>query len=129
MIKIINSHDVFIDAMNILENHSKKATLLGGFDKLSPEEDEEYDCLSLLVSNYEDSIPVFPPEPDMSFGKLMLIHMMDSKWKMAETAKNIGISETELSEILAGKRHISSHLNEKIHHVLDITPLKKLVTA
>ena len=65
----------------------------------------------------------------MSFGKLMLIHMMDFKWKMAQTAQNLGISEPELAEILAGKRHISRHLNEKIHRVLDITPQETLVTA
>ena len=129
MIERIISHDDFVDAMHEIEKISQKMTLLGSFDKLSAKENAEYGRLANLLADYEDSIPVFPPEPDMSFGKLMLIHMMDFKWKMAETAKNIGISEIELSEILAGKRHISSHLNEKIHRVLDITPQKTLVIA
>ena len=129
MEKIISFHDEYVDAMIILENYSKKVTLLGGFDKFTPEEEDEYDTLSYAVADYEDSIPVFPPEPNQSFAKTVLIHMMDFKWKMAETAKNIGISEIELSEILAGKRNISSHLNEKIHRVLDITPQKTLVVA
>ena len=129
MKKSINSHDEYVDAMIILENYSKKVTLLGSFDKFTPEEEDEYDTLAYAAADYEDSIPVFPPEPNQSFAKTVLIHMMDIKWKMAETAKNLGISETELSEILAGKRHISSHLNEKIHRVLDITPQKELVTA
>ena len=129
MIERIISHDDFVDAMHEIEKISQKMTLLGSFDKLSAKENAEYGRLANLLADYEDSIPVFPPEPDMSFGKLMLIHMMDFKWKMAETAQNLGISETELSEILAGKRHINKHLNEKIHRVLDITPQKMLVTA
>ena len=129
MIEHINSHDDFVDAMIIIETISRKATVLGSFEKLSDEENREYGRLAYLIADYEDSIPVFPPEPNQSFAKTVLIHMMDFKWKMAETAKNIGISEIELSEILAGKRYISSHLNEKIHRVLDITPQKTLVTA
>ena len=129
MIERIISHDDFVDAMHEIEKISQKMTLLGSFDKLSAKENAEYGRLANLLADYEDSIPVFPPEPDMSFGKLMLIHMMDFKWKMAETAHNLSITETELSEILAGKRHISSHLNEKIHRVLDITPQKTLVIA
>ena len=129
MIERIISHDDFVDAMHEIEKISQKMTLLGSFDKLSAKENAEYGRLANLLADYEDSIPVFPPEPDMSFGKLMLIHMMDFKWKMAETAQNLGISETELSEILAGKRHINKHLNEKIHRILDITQQKTLVTA
>ena len=129
MIKHINSHDDYVDAMLIVEEISKRGDILGGFDKLPVEENIEYGRLAHLLADYEDSIPVFPPEPNQSFAKTVLIHMMDFKWKMAETAKNIGISETELAEILAGKRHISSHLNEKIHRVLDITPQKTLVVA
>ena len=129
MINSINSHDDFVDAMKSIEKISQKMTLLGSFDKLSVKENDEYGRLAHLLADYEDSIPVFPPEPNMSFGKLMLIHMMDFKWKMAETATNLGISETELSEILSGKRHIDRHLNEKIHHVLDIVPQKQLETA
>lgn len=129
MIEYINSHDDFVDAMYILEKLSQKVTLLGGFDKLSVEEDDEYGRLAHLVAEYEDSIPVFPPEPNISFEKLILIHMMDFKWKVAETAANLAISETELVEILAGKRPIDSVLRKKIHHVLDITPQKQLETA
>ena len=129
MKKIINFHDEYVDAMIILENYLKKVTLLGSFDKFTPEEENEYDTLAYAAAEYEDTIPVFPPEPHQSFEKTILIHMMDFKWKMAETATNLGISETELSEILSGKRHIDRHLKEKIHHVLDIVPQKQLETA
>ena len=129
MKKIINSHDEFVDVINILENYAKKVTLLGSFDKFMPEEDEEYDTLAYAVADYEDSLDFFPPPSNLPFEKIILVHMMNRRMKVGETAARLGISETELSEILAGKRHISSHLNEKIHRVLDITPQKTLVVA
>ena len=129
MIKTIHSHDDFVDIMHILDKISDKVTLLGSFDKLSKEESDEYGCLARLASDYEDSIPVFPPDSNMSFEKLMLVHMMDFKWKVAETAENLDISENELSEILAGKRPINNHLSQKIHLILDIAPSKKFETA
>ena len=129
MKKIINSHDEFVDVINILENYAKKVTLLGSFDKFTPEEDEEYDTLAYAVADYEDSLNFFPSPSNLPFEKTILVHMMNRRMKVGETAARLGISEIELSEILAGKRHISSHLNEKIHRVLDITPQEKLVTA
>lgn len=129
MIKSINTHDEFVDAMNILEMYSRKVTLLGGFDKFTPEEENEYDTLAHLVAAYEDTIPVFPPEPNQSFEKTMLISMMDFKWKVAETADKLGISEADLSEILAGKRIIDNTLQKKIELTLDMIPDKRLQAA
>ena len=129
MKKIINSHDEFVDVINILENYAKKVTLLGSFDKFTPEEDEEYDTLAYAVADYEDSLNFFPSPSNLPFEKTILVHMMNRRMKVGETAARLGISEIELSEILAGKRHISSHLNEKIHRVLGIIPQKTLVTA
>ncbi len=110
----INTHDEFVDAMNILHYYSSK----GGFDKLTTEESNEYDNLAYLVADYEDSIPVFPPEPNQSFEKTLLIYMMDARWKMAETAFHLGISESKLTEILAGKCPIDNHLAQKLNEVL-----------
>ncbi len=120
MIKSVNTHDEFVDAMNILEMYSRKVTLLGGFDKFTPEEDNEYDTLAHLVSDYEDSIPVFPPDPNMTYEKLILIYMMHKRYKMAETANRLGIFESELLEILAGKRHIDYQMSQKLYDVLGV---------
>jgi hypothetical protein len=129
MIKSINTHDEFVDAMNILEMYSRKVTLLGGFDKFTAEEENEYDTLAHLVAAYEDTIPVFPPEPNQSFEKTMLINMMDFKWKVAETAEKLGISESELSEILAGKCIIDNTLRNKIIYTLDMHFPERLQAA
>ena len=110
----IHSHDEFVDAMNILHYYSSK----GGFDKLTTEESDEYDTLAYAVADYEDSIPVFPPEPNQSFEKTILIYMMDVRWKVAETAFRLGISEFKLTEILAGKCPIDNPLSQKLHDVL-----------
>ena len=122
MIKYINTHDEFVDAMNILEMYSRKVTLLGGFDKFTPEEENEYDTLAHLVADYEDSIPVFPPAPNMTFGKLVLIYMMHKRFKIAETAHQLGISVSHLSEILADKCAIDNHLTKKLYDVLGVKP-------
>lgn len=122
MTKSINTHDEFVDAMNILETYSRKVTLLGGFDKLTLEEENEYDTLAHLVADYEDSIPVFPPDPNMTFGKLALIYMMHRRFKMAETAHYLDISIPHLSEILADKCVVDSHLAQKMYHVLGFKP-------
>jgi antitoxin component HigA of HigAB toxin-antitoxin module len=125
MKKSINYHDEFVDAMNILHYYSSK----GGFDKLTVEESDEYDTLAYAVADYEDSIPVFPPEPNQSFEKTILIYMMGKRWKIAETAFRLGISESKLNEVLAGKYQIDNILAEKLHDVLGIKTDVLLQTA
>lgn len=131
MIKSINTHDEFIDAMNIIDEYVNKATDLGGFKALSPLEITEYGRLALLIEAYEDSIPVIPENfnLDMPFEKLVLICMMAKRWKVAETADKLGISEADLSEILAGKRIIDNTLRKKIELTLDMIPDKRLQAA
>ncbi len=129
MIKSINSHDEFVAAMNILEKYSQKVTLLGNFDKFTTEEEDEYDTLAHLVADYEDSIPVFPPEPNMPFEKLILIFMMAERWTIAETANRLDISVSELTEVLAGKKNVDTHLAQKLEDVLGLKSDIKLQTA
>ena len=129
MIKSINSHDEFVAAMNILEKYSQKVTLLGSFDKFTAEEEDEYDTLAYWVADYEDSIPVFPPEPNMPFEKLILIFMMAKRWTVAESAHHLDISVTELTEVLAGKKSVATHLAQKLESVLGLKSDMNLQTA
>ena len=56
MKKSINSHDEYVDAMIILENYAKKVTLLGSFDKFTPEEEDEYDALAYACAGILSSV-------------------------------------------------------------------------
>ena len=120
MTKAITSHDAFVDAINILEKYTQKVTLLGGFDQLTAEEEKEYQTLAQLVADYEDTIPVFPSEPNQPFEKLILIYMMDARLTMSETAKWLNIPKNELKDILAGKKRVDKSLSQKLYDVLGL---------
>ena len=58
MITKIETHDEFVDVMNVIEKCLQKVTKNGGFDALTETEADELARLSLLVEVYEDSIPI-----------------------------------------------------------------------
>jgi antitoxin component HigA of HigAB toxin-antitoxin module len=120
MIKSITTHDQFIDAMNIIDKYSEKMTAHGSFKALSSFENAEYGRLAILIEAYEDSIPVFPPEPNQSPEKTILIYMMHKRLKIAETALRLGVSDATMAEILAGKYPIDNHLSQKLYDVLGV---------
>lgn len=71
---------------------------------LDPDEEAYLDVLSDLVERYESEAHPMPPLPDSA----MLRHLIEAKEvSQAEVAREAGIPESTVSEVLAGKRSLS----------------------
>ena len=125
----IENIDQYIDTMNLVEGLIQKATKQGGISTLSENEEEELNNLSLLVAEYEDSIPVFPIKKPQSIPDMVKIKMMQLNVKQKEMAKLLNIPESKLSEVLSGKRRVNIDLAKKLHQILKIDANFILQTA
>jgi HTH-type transcriptional regulator / antitoxin HigA len=129
MLNKIENIDTYIDVMNQIEVFIQKATKQGGIDTLTQTEEEELHQLSLLAAAYEDSIPVFPIRQPQTIADMIKIKMMQLNVKQKEMAKILGITESKLSEVLAGKRKVNMDLAKKLHLNLKIEASFILQTA
>ena len=74
-------------------------------------EDDEFDVLSVLVSDYENKRwPILPPDPV----EAIRFHMEQNDLRQKDLAKVLG-SESRASEILKGRRKLSMENIRAIH--------------
>ena len=94
---------------------------LWGFAPGTPEEDE-FDVLSVLVSDYEDRHwPILPPEPV----EAIKFHMEQNGFRQKDLANVLG-SESRASEILNRQRNLSMENIRAIYKAWHI-PLESLL--
>lgn len=120
MITKIETHDQYIDVMNEIEKYLQKATYQGGFESFEKNEAEDLRRLSIMAENYEDAIPLMPIGKPRSIVEVLRIKMMQMNLKQKDMAHKLAISESKLSDILAGKRRIDIDLAKKLHQILKI---------
>ena len=84
-------------------------------------EEDEFDVLTVLVSDYENKRwPILPPDP----GDAIQFHMDQNGGRQKDLAKVLG-SESRASEILHRRRKLSMHNIGAIHRAWGI-PLEAL---
>lgn len=108
------------EVMKRIEALLQKSTKIGGFDKLSKEDADTLANLSLLVEQYEDSIPLMPIKTPSTLTEMIRYKMFEMNLKQKQLAKLLEISEARISELLTGKRKINIELAKKLHSKLNI---------
>lgn len=88
----------------------------------------ELQRLSLLVERYEEEHYPMPVEP-ATLPEMIRLRMYQENLKQRDTAKVLGITETRLSEVLAGKRKVNMDLARRLHDKLHIRAEYILRTA
>jgi HTH-type transcriptional regulator/antitoxin HigA len=88
-------------------------------DELSAPEQDYLDVLSDLIESYEDEAVPMRPVDDAD----MLWFLIESKDEtQATVAKNVGISESTISEVLAGKRKLNRKQIGKLARYFRVEP-------
>jgi HTH-type transcriptional regulator/antitoxin HigA len=73
-------------------------------DDLNQDERDYLDILSDLIERYESDVHPIPPATDSE----VLAHLIEAKGStQADVARQTGIAESTISEVLAGKRSLS----------------------
>ena len=89
-----------------------------GRAELTPEERDYHDVLVTLIAQYEEEHPI----PDVS-GPDMLRCLIENRGvTQAAVAHGSGISESALSEILAGRRPMGAKTIETLAKFFDVAP-------
>lgn len=88
-------------------------------DDLAEDEEEYADVLSALIEDYEDE---HFPTRDVSGVEVLLMLIESSGRTQAQIAKEAGLSESTVSEILKGKRGIGRKHMEAFGRVFKIDP-------
>jgi HTH-type transcriptional regulator / antitoxin HigA len=120
MITKIETHDQYIDVMNDIEKYLQHATHQGGFEAFEKQDADELQRLSIMAEAYEDAIPLMPIRKPRSIVEVLRIKMMQMNLKQKEMARLLGISESKLSDLMAGKRRIDIDMAKKLHQILKI---------
>jgi len=116
----INTSKEYDDVMKRIEKLLQKSTNDGGFDKLSKEDVEKLQTLSLLAEKYEDSLSLMPIKTPTTLVEMIRYKMFEMNLKQKQLAKILEISETRISELLSGKRKLNIELAKKLHSKLNI---------
>jgi HTH-type transcriptional regulator/antitoxin HigA len=90
-------------------------------DRLDSAEDDYLDVLSDLVERYEDIHHPIPTD-DLSDAE-MLEHLIEAKGvSQAQAAREAGIAESTLSELLSGKRQLTRKQIERLASYFHVSP-------
>jgi HTH-type transcriptional regulator / antitoxin HigA len=120
MITKIETHDQYIDVMNVIEIYLLKTTHQGGFEAFDKHDADELKRLSIMAEAYEDDIPLMPIRKPRSIMEVLRIKIMQMNLKQKEMAHLLDISESKLSDLMAGKRRIDIDMAKKLHQILKI---------
>lgn len=120
MILKIETHDQYIDVMNEIEKYLQKATHQGGFEAFEKQDADELQRLSIMAESYEDNIPLMPIRKPRSIVEVLRVKMMQMNLKQKDMAKLLEISESKLSDLMAGKRRIDIDMAKKLYQILKI---------
>jgi len=117
---MISSRKEYDEVMKQIESYIKKATQLGGFDKLSKKDTTKLAELSVLAEQFEDSLPLMPIKTPTSISDMIRLIMYEKNLKQKQLASILEISEAYISGLLSGKRKLSLKLAKKLHSKLGI---------
>ncbi|MDF7820269.1 helix-turn-helix domain-containing protein [Runella sp. MFBS21] len=120
----ITNETQYETTMNRIEYFLKKATSLGGFANLSPNEVAELQTLSIAAEQYEDRIPLAPivVQSPQSLPEMLSLKMYQMKLKQKDLAHLLNITPTRLSEVMSGKRRVNMDLAKRLYKKLSIDP-------
>jgi HTH-type transcriptional regulator/antitoxin HigA len=108
-------------AMARTEELIQKATAVGGFQNLPPEEVAEYGSLAAAASKYEkDILKLFPYTEKNDVVLQLEVEMFRRRMKQRDMADFLGISPSRLCGVLKGKALISMPMAKAIHSKLKI---------
>lgn len=102
-----------------LDEATKVIHMLIDQDSLSPPEDDYLDVLSDLVEAYET---VHYPDEDVSDADMLRYFMELRELTQATLAKQVGIAESTISEVLAGKRKLTRKQIGKLAKFFHVEP-------
>ena len=108
------------EVMKRIEKSLQKVTQIGGIEKLPARELKNLQELSLMAEENEDSIPMMPIKPPTTIIEMIRYKMFEMNIRQKQLAKILGVSETRISELLAGKRKVTIDLAKKLHAKLNI---------
>lgn len=89
-----------------------------GFSKLSKEECDDLEALSIAAETWEKNAYPMPMTP--SFVDILNYIMKLEKFNQAQLSKELQISRSALSEILAGKKKPGLDITRALHHRFQI---------
>ncbi len=120
----ITNETQYETTMNRIEYFLKKATSLGGFANLPPNEVAELQTLSIAAEQYEDRIPLAPivVQSPQSLPEMLSLKMYQMKLKQKDLAHLLNITPTRLSEVMSGKRRVNMDLAKRLYKRLSIDP-------
>jgi len=116
----INDRKEYDEVMKRIEKLLQKTTQNGGFEKLPTKDVETLKKLSLIAEQFEDGIPLMPIKQPTSLTEMIRYKMFEMNLRQKQLAKLLEISETRISELLAGKRKLTIDLAKKLHTKLNI---------
>ena len=106
----------FLSAKAKMEKLLAKVSQKGGFSALNKQEAKELDAQTEIVKRYEDTHFTIPMPETLS--GLIQLKMYENQLKQKELAKILETSDTQISEIMHGKRKpgvaLLKSLNEKL---------------
>ena len=76
--------------------------------------------LSLMAEQYEDSIPLMPIKAPKTLSEMICYKIFEMNIRQNQLARLLEVSETRISELLAGKRKVILDLAKKLHTKLNI---------
>ena len=129
MVYKINSDEEYQQVMEKVEAYLQKATKIGGFHHLTPDERNELQLLSQIAEAWEDNIPLMPIRQPRTLVEMIELKMYERKLNQKELAALLEISPTRLSEVMQGKRKVNMDLAKRLFLVLKISPEFILETA
>ena len=106
--------------MKRIEKSLQKITQIGGVEKLPARELKTLQELSLMAEEFEDRIPMMPIKAPSTLIEMIRYKMFEMNIRQKQLAKILGVSETRISELLAGKRKVTIDLAKKLHTRLNI---------
>ena len=115
MLTVITTENQYNEALALIETFVQKGT-----NAMSPEEDEAFLRLALLVEAYEQRVAPMPLPPQSLVGMIQ-IKMFERRMRQKELATLLEVSETTLSEVLNGKRKVNLDLAKKLYKKLGIS--------
>ena len=90
-----------------------------GFDKLTPEEEDELVRVTKRIEVYESTHYPLPFTPK-TLTEMIEFKMFELKLKQRDLAKMLGVTENRISEIMNGKRKINIDFAKRLHQKLNV---------
>ena len=103
-----------------VEKLIQRGTELGGMERLSGEEKEEFTMLSIALDEYGRAYHPLPGQMSSLLTDAILFQVKEKGLKQKDAARMIGISATTFSDLLHGRRSLSFDIARNLHKVLGV---------